>query len=1243
MTADATSFEIPKGRKLTITSASRSGQVVVIQDGDAADASATLKIDNGFTEGYAPPGSNFPRGIDRIFFRMVGLESSRTGRTLEFDIVEPSNWNYLGIGPGDRVAFEMDLGSALTVGGVLPDWHSNSLAEDEADVVFYGFVDEVRRSDTGPGEERSFKVLCVDPIQWADKLKLVQDLGREIEIPWLIVNCDDPKDPDRITALKVYDADEDQLSKKYGTGNSLDPTRERLTVGEFLEYLEFAYGAELFDRGIMAEEGGALFDPEEIADLSFIFPKMTFEARGFGSAVREILRANYPDFDLIVDPRTRLWRIRPAAFDLLAGSGTLVVSEVTAKARFEVADASLFAELTGVGSWARFQSSTDRFKSEVRQIVDVDTGTNEIQVSPPLVFDYEAGDSVLPMHDEADRPAILTLDPSEVSAEASIAVDLKGVYSAVEVVSRRRDRERVQVASGEPFSTPLAAGGATPFQAKIVATYDDDIAEDWNYHAHKNRRLDRGADGSGIEIDEIETVGGKTRIYYGEESSAHGNDVSIPGEEGYRSEWAGCTLHLLTLAGDDVETAVVSGIVTAHSRAGWMDSPTNTIRRFRVDLDRDLQETAPGILDQVNDGAPDRFELTSAEAFKPSNPNRRWATGRMLRIESTTEDDDARWADTQGCPAGVEYPDPLDPTSTIQQNAWPIEQASQAPRTFEEIRDFFHLQTEPQGNPNFNPITGGVPRAWILHPKQQPPSASAPSCAVYSQTPEPPKTLDVNKLADTYRYVRVPESGFEGLSWLKYGHSETLVLVTDRWEHASQNPQFAAIALAYHRRVSGVHYSGTIPLVGCTRWARLLDLGLRVQFGAGNTGFVAGVSTEQSAFYGLVQSVRLSFTDNRADIAFESRDVADDLEQELFERLFVSETAELKELRDRLAMVEQQARCLATRPPDPPARKIPACDVAVGGQSVARKTVTIDPKNAFLGGGETSIGVPHVTTGNPADIGGTHNFNPQWVVEREAIHGRTWAIEVPSGAVFGGSETLGGAGFLPDEDAPAEVVSWPFYAGDAAAEALSIGMGIVLPYPPQPFNVVLAEGSTDTVLQLRNALPDDGRFDGGRIDLRFSGDRIARPSYEILSHTDHEITLASPMSEAPPMAGTPATVFGEPVPLVDPSDFPDGGLAVQDSSGAWFVLRDGLLESADLSSGVLVAAGSPVDPELEIGQSNGLYSALGDWDFESAPTAPDPVADSQLATKGYVDDAVAAVGGGGLSFGGAMILGALGL
>ncbi len=1152
-------------KKLRITSAAAAGQVVVVQDGSAADATATIKIDDGFENGY-DTGLAIDGSALRVVFDLEEIESSRTGKTFTFSVQDHLNRNSLALGPGDKVEFWATNAAAPTAfGGTFPAWHSANLGAVQS-LLFFGFITDVKRIER-TGGYAAFRVTCADAIQRANVIKLQQSKPNDVTIPWVVFNVDAVDDADWFIAIKKYDAASSDPAIKYGYGWPKDTTAARLTLTEVLEYLQSAYQADLYDRGIIAGASDDLFDATEIAQFSSIYPpKTVFENTGFGTAVRSLIAANAPDFDVFVDPRSRQWRFVPTARDIVAGGFATIDSVVTPGEKFKCDDVSMFAT-SGTGSTVRMQSSTDPRASEVVDVAAVNTGTSEITLATPTAYTYAAGDLILPMYAWDNRPPAVEIDLEDDCRDNDLSVDLRSVYTAVSIVGRRQKTETVQVSQTADATWKWRLGKA----------YDTAFEANYRPHAHDNRRADRGADGLGIVIYQIETIGSGadafTRLYFSERTSLYGNDHDVTDNTLGQAEWTGAAFHLLTYAAGvtNCEGQSISATVAKFARSGWIDS-AETIRRFRIDLDRDLLATVPAIKgEQTHSTTGDRFELTSSEIFKPANPNKRWLVGAAWKIENTTAADEARWLDADGCPPEVAFTGQNNQVTTL--SAAPIERTTDAPRTFDELVKYAGIT---------NPGIDGAPRVWLIKPPDPPPTFEQ-LCAKLPPPDFTPRTFTMTQKHFTHTVLeaRSPAAGFMGTAWLWHKHAEVLQLVSDRFEDESQTEQFGLIAEAIRARVSEPHYYGSLSLVGLTRWFPLIDLGFRVTFGGGDTGIVSGVVTEQRRFWGLVQTIRYSLKEGTVSLSFESSGFAESINRDLFERQFVSETAEMKAIKANLERLQKTVNCVIARPPARTPQVTQGCNVSHSSQSVVRKTTTIDPKQIATGLGETSLGAPTMSagaiSGDPASNAGSFAFHPQFVVERNYL-GKAFGIVVPSGTIIGGTESAGR--FIPSATIPGDPIGLPQHTADSVNEIALAILGVDLLTPKGSTLVETGAGSTTTVIQLAAAIPDDGRFVGGFIEFRAGS--VARPPYTIASHTAYSVTLTGAMSEAAPGVGMAATLWAARLPTLNPIDFPDGGRMLKDRTGAYFVATKGRLIPATLAGTTLSKASSTTAPDLGV-------------------------------------------------------------
>ena len=98
-------------KKLRITSKAVPGQVLVVQDGNTADGTATIKINDGFQNGYTSSLVTAGSSL-RVVFDLESLESSRTGKEFTFSVQDYLNRNTFALSPGDMVEFWANIGAA---------------------------------------------------------------------------------------------------------------------------------------------------------------------------------------------------------------------------------------------------------------------------------------------------------------------------------------------------------------------------------------------------------------------------------------------------------------------------------------------------------------------------------------------------------------------------------------------------------------------------------------------------------------------------------------------------------------------------------------------------------------------------------------------------------------------------------------------------------------------------------------------------------------------------------------------------------------------------------------------------------------------------------------------------------------------------------------------------------------------------------------------------------------------------
>ncbi|HGY90390.1 MAG TPA: hypothetical protein ENK43_04360 [Planctomycetes bacterium] len=1203
------------GKLLKIYSKQVPGQIVLFKDGTAPtaeDSDATIIVTDGFKLGYNPAGGDINRS-DRICIAVDSLECSRTGKILRFRVTDFVNQNNLALGYGDRIRFLLDQGPNISGGGSFPSWHSNALPSSVMVEHFQGFIRSMKRVRQEGGISE-FQIEAVDALTWSDEFKVVQSLADGINIPTFIVGEIDPKKDKNDWFLGIKKIDNDPT---YGFGNPRIPDL-KMTVGDILDYLQVVYATQLSDLDMLGSSG--IFDSAELATLTYVPPKMVFENQGFGSVVRRIMRTAYPDYDIRVDPRTRIWHFVDTSRDLIQEGFTTVTSQPAAN-QVIVADAAGFAT-TGPGSSIRLASQVNLYETEVLDVQAVDEATKTITFTANSIFTYVSGDLALPMDDVSSRPPTIPIDLEQYSSENSLSVDLSQSYSAVRVIGTQQKTERIKIGFSNPNQGP---------NLKITPTWNPAYDSNYSPSLHQWRTSDRGADGDGVVIDSIETVNAKTRIHFSSLTSAYLDDHEVVDGSG-NGEWTGAVVLLLTQQGLDIEPAAVTAVIEGFYNDGWVDAPTNTIRRYSLHLDRDIQQNAPYLQSEVVDGVGmgDRFELTQSSLYQPQAPNQRWTQGRVFHIENTTAIDEGQFVTDFTCPPEFTYP--VANQSIVQQ---PVQAQSSTitPSGDQNVLDFFGLTSGPSLNANSNSIQSA--RIYFMPSRPVADPAQKTTCIPQPPPPLPKADLEADKFSLEVHQVRVPATGNAGGAFWNYKHAKELIVSFDSYEDDSQDEQFAAIGSALWRRFNQAQYTGQIDLIGLVLWLPLADLGFRVTLGSGTPG----ISNDQARFYGLCQSISYDFNNGTASIAFDSRGFLDDLRENLFERKFVSETAEMRNIRLELERQKRELECLRTRPNPQPPPVTDGCSVYLpGGQTVVHTKTKVEIKEDSTGIEPTGLDTPNSTSdGGGGPGGGAMNYQAPWVVERD-FTGAAAAFFAPNAAIYGGTEN--GTLFTPDPTTPANWMPLPFWNLQSQQEIQEAFSGIDLQSPPINMRVEIDSGSTATVLQLKNAIPNDGRFDGGFIEFAGQGFE-PRPQYAVASHTGSTVTLASAMAESIPTAGMVGILWPKRIPTLDATDFPNGGTPFLDALGNWVVASGGTLTPATLTGNTLTATtGSPPTPTVDLGNSGATQNVQGTIDFSSSTVVglsiePGITLDFRMrsaTSKGVVDSGLFDSNGAGEKF-----------
>lgn len=1151
------------------------GNVTVFQDGSDADVDATTKYDDFFEEG-TNRASREPESA-KLGVELVRM-SFRAGEAalLTLRVHDHVTDNFFGIDLQDIVEFYCDVGATFTPSiTTFPSWHLHEQTGQQK--VFRGRVMEKSAVSQSTGGD-VFELVCKDPRAWADDVRLQRDIDAGVILPHLIFN---PDSDERAWYASV---------KK--TSNPTWPTHPSFTTGwpsgyggpltmrDALAYLNDFYADELTAAGVKVV-GVDIFDDDDLEPLTMQLPRLDFVQVGFFEAVKRILELA-PDYILTVDPKTTQWRIVKARRILIPGEETTVTgwTDNTTTIDVTVADASAFSDTPyDPGNLILLVSATDSRFSSYAQVLT--KAGSVLTISPPGPT-YATGTKVFPLEGASDQLPVVGVDLKSGALNVNLKEHLDGAYSAVRIVSTKQEKsERTVVRS------------LGPSLLNIVPAWDSGFEAVWKPD-HADREQDLGRDGIGIPIYQHLVVGGKSKIYYLAGLSQYGLDQHIVSGVG---EWQDCAFQLIWQGGTDVSTQQprYASRITAMVYSADIDGSGNPGYILTLNHDLTTHPDGPGTVNTSSSpgggGVIDRFRIThdlnltdldGARASKRLNAlyevNRKWAHSSTSEEVIRGEADACMGQAQVSGIAGVNAP-----ANQVIDVA-----ATQVPMTYQELVDYW---TPRLGSGNF------APRAFFLDKPVQ--NLEYTDCA-QTNPPEPPR-LEIKYTTESVsvRNARAPDTGFSGLAYALHGLQREYVIQTDRFKYDDQQGIYDDLALAVLRDVSEPAYIGEVEMDGIAPWLNLADLGVRIQMTNIDWTYYTSNVNYLNKFRAPLSEVTFNFESQSTSLSFSRRDVIERLSGRDLEQLYVKEPEQDKQIKEALAAAEKAAAC-AARPRQATITTVPSCRIQypapAGGPSRGggKPPPGQEPKQEGQGTNESSIGLP-VTVGSAGKS--YENKGPQasGFIERDYLS-QVWFWSGMAGKP--GLES--GGSFTEDPTAVRRYTGLPLFNAKRVMEVAKATMGFDLAYRGAQVHAKIEAGSTTTVLEIAYPGLTTNEFQGGTVEIIGEED-IARPIYDVASNDADSVTLSSAMSEAAPAAGAVAVLRGPGLPVLDGTDFPDGGTAFQDPSSEWFVIiPDGIVVSATLSDGTLTEkTTSPNTPVMHLGLFGGNVVPRGAWDFLS--------------------------------------------
>jgi hypothetical protein len=1124
-----------RDRKLKIYAQAVPGRVYVYQDGDAVDAeaSAGFRFDHAFADGALGAGRSGIEAKEHV--EITRLASSYDNRrTLSF-VVRARNAlhdNAAGatrIQPGDRISFEARRPAVLSPGSALASWHLNNAA-DTVVRLMHGFV----RSVSGRAGELAVEVL--DPLERADDVMLVRDLINGIEIPKLAINLPRQHD-DHHYSLKKTGA------STFGTGQSLLVGFE-MTLGEALAELADLYETRLINAGVL--DTGPLFASADLADLTQKLGPVVLENTGFGSGVLQLLRSA-PDVRVVVDHRTKQWRIVPTAAALKPAASLLYQQydggpgdPFNTVLRLPLADAALFSATPGADGWRiRIYDGDDPSKSEEATVYAKTTsgpvgGELELKLNETLSRYYSSvslgfvRSLVAPVRAEA-LPT-LPVDVGAADADGvELTLDLEGTYSAVQIFSENQETEVVTHYNSlaDPAGSTLARAWNAAFEASWKQEDDD-------------READFGDDGGGLRLYAITNDGTRDVAWVKYVRSKWGaNHV--------HNEWQGVSLWAWTKNGgtncrDEALTFTVYGQTTVTDVGDG--SPG-----LRLVLDTAVGGFAAAVGPFGTEVAPvsaaeDRAVLTQDYRFATTTAqNGRSGIGRDYYVTVTTHERDTSSALSQlTCSPVKAYVD--DGSGQLRRFATQDPGLGYPPQNNNVVNGWEQL------------AGGGIGAFHVFRRAVRFAGQTGHACPGGSGWAPPNNVVvEMERTTTSVRQARFPSSGFGGQALLRYGVQRTLFLATEMWTTDAEQADYLKIAERLWNVHQNAHHRGSVSFRGVDQWACLLDLGVRVAL---TTAEPAALSANVAGFWGVLTGVDLDFAADRVTLEFDSRDPNADLSLDFLKAMLSPRVTRESELRALVEKARQRLACLQGSLSNERPTTICAARVTQPGRGrplpgALPPSAKDNQQHEIM---ETALGVAEA--GGAATGGGDSSG-------RYTTHGPTASETVVrdlEGSVF----VVGGVGqIVPATESGKEAtkstaaattpVGLPMRTqreADAALRALGLFDMAHEAHLPIPFR--LAAGSTTTAIKVDEPkLPNEATGEGF-VEITHYGVGSVRPRYLAASVTGGDtINLAAAMSEAAPVAGIGAVFWPKGKNRPNPADFPAGSFGFKDSSGQWFV------------------------------------------------------------------------------------------
>ena len=401
------------------------------------------------------------------------------------------------------------------------------------------------------------------------------------------------------------------------------------------------------------------------------------------------------------------------------------------------------------------------------------------------------------------------------------------------------------------------------------------------------------------------------------------------------------------------------------------------------------------------------------------------------------------------------------------------------------------------------------------------------------------------------REARYPATGEAGYANTYFNLELTKELTSDNWTRDDQDAHYEDLATRLWHEYQNPHFTGGVSFIGSKEWGWSLDLCHRLAFST-SMGVVGGGDLLRK-FWGLVNSVTVDLESDRVDAQFDNRSPLADLAMQVVEDFGVDAQARLREAQARMRAMTTLPECLSGMGHIVNV----SAPMSVCGRSVTQETrnITVNigirkGKEQIMGMGETAMAVADPVTGPAVSAYTTHGTRASSTVERD-LNGSLWYMS-PQG-VFPATAAGGGLATVNTGSSSHYPHAIPQENGNAVANAMAAMTGLTpVTSTPPAYTYVSSSSNGATTTTFTIGHTGLSSAVGGQILINDFDPATPRAAYTITAHSGGDVEV-SLLSDALPSDGSSAVVYYPAAPTLDATDFPSGGVALQDSNDDYVV------------------------------------------------------------------------------------------